>query len=541
MTLSSTIIVLGHFANFKLAGDRAVRDAVHLLRREASQNGHVHTISSSVPRAPLRTRRRRRGTKSRHMHRSTRVNVMSDADLEAELAARRAMRARERERYARAMRSEKLSVLEGELMRLRSEISRMDRPAVGGGTPPNTRWEALPGARSSGSRGSLSTAPVPSRNLPSQVPSSLAAPPGPSGPPPPPPPLGMADDEEPIDPERQRREKAERVKRREAKRKEREQAKKPLTLAEIIRGAGPDPMRRLKPSGSTDLPDVHEPEEAKEDFANVLSSLKKTADSDLKVTSDGSDGGNSMTKGVEEGSKPESVKKSRNESVVPGSIKKVGSAQSDRGEPDGSNETPGSLEGEKPVQDNSAPKTFGTNTSKVAVKNVEKETESNCDQKSSVKEDAHLTSVESGVSEQDVRKDVERKKVEDKDLGDKDVDGNDAGDKDVDGIDTGGKDVEERDANGEGMEGEDAREKEGAASMLLAVNAIAAKLPSQVGNTSISTKTGDTRKPPLSSGQKRLSLEQRRQLRRDTGSAAKSSSDGLDGDASVDTSNVRTE
>lgn len=273
MTIDSSILILAYFANFKLAGDRVVRDAIKVLRREREKdNAQVGGLPLSRP--STRLRRRRRTVRARHLPRSARVGVMTDADLEAELAARRAARARERDRYARAMRSEKLSLLETELMRLRSEISRMDRPGgVRGGTPPTARWESLPGARGAAPRGG---SPVP------------VGPPAPNGqptigiPPPPPPPMmaGGPDDDGHLDPERQKREKAERLLRREAKRKEREQAKKPLTLAEIIRGAGPDPMKRLKPSGSTQLEDILEPEAVEtEDFSQLKGSLKKRASS----------------------------------------------------------------------------------------------------------------------------------------------------------------------------------------------------------------------------------------------------------------------
>lgn len=295
-TTSMSILVLGHFANFKLAGDRAVRDAVHLFHRESSSTSAANGAGQSQIRTTARPRRRRRGIRARHVSRSTRVGVMSDADLEAELAARRAARARERERYARSMRTEKLSLLEGELMRLRSEISRLGRPSgsgVGSGTPPNARWEPLPQARNRATGSPLGRPSASYPNVPS-VP--LSNPPG-TGPPPPPPPGGVAwKDEEPIDPERQRREKEERVKRREAKRKEREAGKKPMTLADIIRGAGPDPMRRLKPSGSTQLEDVFEFEELKtEDFSDVKDALKKV-ERDAKSTQSGKDGSEASQK-----------------------------------------------------------------------------------------------------------------------------------------------------------------------------------------------------------------------------------------------------
>lgn len=207
---------------------------------------------------------------------------MSDADLEAELSARRAARARERERYTRAMRSEKLSVLETELTRLRSEISRLDTSTpLGGGTPPNAKWESLPQTRRSSQNASTGLGSKSGSTL-SRAPPGTPGPSGPSAPPPPPgapPPMGEED--EPIDPEKQRREKEERQRRREAKRKEREAAKRPMTLADIIRSAGPDPMRKLKPSGSTQLPDVNTlanaiaETDSKETFGLLRDSLKK--------------------------------------------------------------------------------------------------------------------------------------------------------------------------------------------------------------------------------------------------------------------------
>lgn len=62
-----------------------------------------------------------------------------------------------------------------------------------------------------------------------------------------------------IDPEKQKREKAERQRRREEKRKEREKAKKKVTLADIIRSAGPDPAKKLKPA-SKKVADVEKEE-----------------------------------------------------------------------------------------------------------------------------------------------------------------------------------------------------------------------------------------------------------------------------------------
>lgn len=279
--MSSATLILGHFANLKLAGDRAVRDAVQSMQAHESPVSTSSAMRSFFAANPTHSasgvRRRRRRGAVRTSRSSARVHAMTDADLEAELAARRSARARERDRYARAMRSEKLSLLEGELTRLRSEIARLDRhgvpgATVGGGTPPTSRWESL----SSTARG---RGTVPGQRPGAFASPSNAPPRGPPGaPPPPPPPMGRGgDDDAVIDPERQRREKEERQRRREQKRKEREAAKKPLTLADIIRGAGPNPAGRLKPSGSTSLPDIdaQEEEKAKEDIGALRDSLKK--------------------------------------------------------------------------------------------------------------------------------------------------------------------------------------------------------------------------------------------------------------------------
>ncbi|CAN8070491.1 unnamed protein product [Agarophyton chilense] len=277
--MSTQTIILSHFANLKLAGDRVVRDAVHSIQSVPSVELPRHARHA-------RPTRRRRARRYKHVS-SRRVNAMSDSDLEAELATRRAARAKERERYAKAMRSEKLALLESELLRLRTEISRMDRTTpLGGGTPPTARWEPLPNDRRS-SRGPRlrpaaypSSSPIGSPPLTSVMtptaPPARPVPGAPPGPPPmpPPPPPNMPS----IDPEKQKREKLERQRRREAKRKEREAAKKPLTLADIIKSAGPNPASRLKPSGSTPLPDVDEPQEEDGDsFANLKDTLKKSA------------------------------------------------------------------------------------------------------------------------------------------------------------------------------------------------------------------------------------------------------------------------
>lgn len=267
MTPKSTLVILSHFANLKLAGDRAVSDAVKSLTPSPPNE-------SPAPRQHTRPRRRRRG-RTRVTSRSTsRVHAMSDADLEAELAARRDARSKERERYARAMRSEKLTVLESELLRLRSEISRLDRGvplgvplggSLGGGTPPTSRWESLPPSRRSREGSMPSMNPMPATPMHGG---------GPGGPPPPPgpPPMEMQ-----MDPEKQKREKEERQRRREAKRKEREANKKPLTLADIIKGAGPNPAGQLKPKGSVLLDGGGEKQEEEHvnEFASMKDALKK--------------------------------------------------------------------------------------------------------------------------------------------------------------------------------------------------------------------------------------------------------------------------
>lgn len=266
--------VLARFANFKLAGDRAVRDVAHTIvnvsaassnavSNAAARSGTMLNARGGVGR---RGRRRRRYTNRRHSQR--RVGVMTDAELEAELAARRAQRARERDRYARSMRSDKLQVLEMELNRLRSKI--------GGGTPANPRWESL-GDSGRGRAPSLnSSVRREPPGTPMPEPNTGGGGGGGGGPPPPPPMHGLRDpnEEEEIDPEKQKREKAERQRRREQKRKEREANKKPMTLADIIRSAGKNPIARLKPKGSTATEDVNEPkDEEKNEMENVT--LKK--------------------------------------------------------------------------------------------------------------------------------------------------------------------------------------------------------------------------------------------------------------------------
>jgi Mitochondrial fission regulator len=284
-----TTATLAHFANFKLAGDRLVRDAITSIQGDPNRNANSSPISAffgdggyggagSGSRmryangTTARSRRRRRGG------RGAQVGAMSDTDLEAELAVRRASRARERQRYARAMRSEKLAALEDELIRLRGEIAKIDPgitrrvagigPASSGSS--HVTWDTLPGEEAgSGAAGVLPAAPGGGR--------------GPPPPPGPPPPLvGAGDDEEggAIDPEKQRREKADRQRRREEKRKQREAAKKPMTLAEIIRSAGPDPMKLLKKRSEKSSEAEAEAAVVWNSFATLKESLKKTGDND---------------------------------------------------------------------------------------------------------------------------------------------------------------------------------------------------------------------------------------------------------------------
>jgi Mitochondrial fission regulator len=232
---------LAHFANLKLAGDRLVRDAIISMTaapaRSAPARGGSRSVRARGSGGRLRRPRRRGGQN---------VGAMTDAELEAELVQRRASRTHERNRYARAMRSEKLTALEDELMRLRGEIAKIDpgipRRAAGiGSTSQNNAhvtWDTLPG-QSEGEAPRVAASAAPAWG---------------SGPPPLPPmknSSGGADAEDDalvVDPEQQRRDKAERQRRREEKRKQREAAKKPLTLAEIIRSAGPDPVKRLRPA-----------------------------------------------------------------------------------------------------------------------------------------------------------------------------------------------------------------------------------------------------------------------------------------------------
>lgn len=266
--------VLGAAATAKLAGDRLVRDLIAYIRETTSAMQFTSQACTN-PSNKRPTRRPRKGDRlSRPMkpttsglgrrpssHRnSKKVSTMTDAELEAELDARRRRRAKERDAYSRAMRSDKLAALEHELDSLRREIGRLDAPnpalsvtARPAGTPPNARWEPLPRSRRPPSYGSATSFPH-QAGVPAAVPINAPLPAAKAGgppPPPPPPPMppmaGDDDDSMAIDPEKQKREKLERQKRREAKKKEREQNQKKMTLADIIRSAGPDPIRRLKP------------------------------------------------------------------------------------------------------------------------------------------------------------------------------------------------------------------------------------------------------------------------------------------------------
>jgi hypothetical protein len=337
---------LAQFANWKLAGDRLVRDVVQGVQSggaaaSASARGawtsgansnhrgppgpYGHAGATRYPRAARRRRRYYAGGAGSTSGGASgggaakggggggegfggfgrsggddgeRVGALTDAELEAELAARRASRSRERARYARAMRSEKLVALEEELMRLRGEISRIDPdlPRRAAGIAPldsrqnhaHVSWDlpdASDGRRYAAEAGDQGTA------------RRARADPGTSldefgSTPPPPPPLGSRNtenlgdlDDLVIDPEQQRREKAERQRRREEKRKQREAAKKPMTLADIIRSAGPDPIRRLKPASKkpTDL-EVEESMKGDDDFANLRRFLKAAEQKETEQT-----------------------------------------------------------------------------------------------------------------------------------------------------------------------------------------------------------------------------------------------------------------
>jgi hypothetical protein len=265
--------VLGAAANAKLAGDRAVSSTITALRAASMSIATAARPSEPAPRPRSRVGgRRRRTQRAGGLSSASRsINALSDDELERVLAERRS----ERERYAGRLRKDKLSRLEGELASLRRDIGRIDTPTPASlsyrGTPPNVD-NGPPGQPR---RGSLA-GPRRSR-MNNGVPDVPAASPMP--PPPPPPmalmPRGSADDDEDGDDgvddasesmsvpgvappvpgtpaaakaEQRRCEKEERLKRREAKRKERETAPIKLTLVDIIRGAGPDPIRMLKPA-----------------------------------------------------------------------------------------------------------------------------------------------------------------------------------------------------------------------------------------------------------------------------------------------------
>lgn len=286
---------LAHFANFKLAGDRLVRDAVfsiRLLKHESPSSGsrkyffgssNVARSANGSSRLAISGNRAARGGRRRRRVEGARVGAMSDADLEAELAARRAARARERNRYARAMRTEKLAALEEELNRLRGEISKIDpaitRRAVGmsdnrAQQHAHVTWDKLPGEHVGSSRRTSGDENGRSGSIP-------PPPPPPRGPPLSPGDSGTEGFDLVIDPEKQKREKEERQRRREEKRKQREAAKKPMTLADIIRSAGPDPMKRLKPVSAKVI---------ESDVAGAESSFEesiKTLKSALKSSTDG--------------------------------------------------------------------------------------------------------------------------------------------------------------------------------------------------------------------------------------------------------------
>lgn len=273
--------VLGVAASAKLAGDRMVRDVVGYLQevrggivmpsatsgfnlRDRGRGRRVRRDRLSRPFKPGRT-----GLGSRPGRGESRVSrkigAMTDEELEAELENRRRRRTKEKELYTRAMRADKLSALESELNSLRREIGRMEghRPARPNhaGTPAIAKWGSLPRSRrvsadlGNASLSRSSSLDYQASSVTSPATSAVARAPvrAPGGPPPPPPPMPRRgvddeDDELEIDPEKQKREKAERQRRREAKKKEREQTQKKLTLADIIRSAGADPSKRLKPA-----------------------------------------------------------------------------------------------------------------------------------------------------------------------------------------------------------------------------------------------------------------------------------------------------
>lgn len=268
--------VLGTVAVYKLAGDRAVSDAVEYIRRSsfaslATSRQDMDARSSSFAaygregthrnaRSDRRRRRRRRsppGHSGRSSVSSRDIATLTDDELERVLAERR----HEKERYARAMKKDKLGRLERELEMLRRDIGRMDgvvdtsfvsgrrahSPDLAPPLVPQVADQEQPRTGSLRPRNQARAPGVP--------------------PPPPPPPRSLATDDDDAEAgdadmgdsedakpangtaaaEKRKKEKEERQRRREEKRKQRENAKPKLTIVDIIKGAGPDPMSILKP------------------------------------------------------------------------------------------------------------------------------------------------------------------------------------------------------------------------------------------------------------------------------------------------------
>jgi hypothetical protein len=189
--------------------------------------------------------------------------------------------------------------LEEELMRLRGEISRIDPdlPRRAAGIAPlelrqqaqsHVSWDLGDGRPGSGRRNTADGASRqdPGVRYPEDNGDHDYGDLHPDSAPPPPPLMGAGQegdfDDLVVDPEQRRREKEERQRRREEKRKQREAAKKPMTLADIIRSAGPDPIRRLKPASKKPV-DIEA--EAVDGFANLRDMLtspeSKVPDRDL--------------------------------------------------------------------------------------------------------------------------------------------------------------------------------------------------------------------------------------------------------------------
>ena len=242
--------ILGAAACAKLTADRLVRDLLTYFRettvtspapRPTSSRLHRNNYSLSRPMKPSLS-----GFPSRPSSRRTKkkVSLMTDAELRTELNTRRRRRAKERHLYSRAMQSEKLAALESDLAKLRREMHTIhpisSKPILRQRTSHSVRWQNLPRDH----RPLDITSSSLSNNLP-----PLSLPINTTSAPPPPPPCEPAEDEVLIiDPEKRSREKEERQRRREAKRKERAQSKKPMSLADIVRSAGPNPMKCLKPA-----------------------------------------------------------------------------------------------------------------------------------------------------------------------------------------------------------------------------------------------------------------------------------------------------